>query len=123
MESSEIGSVWHKWDMHIHTPETRINNQYKKSGKTVDEIWQDYCSQLNNSQINAFGITDYGSFENYLKLKKNRDSYKLNKDIYIFPNLELRVSGITPKMSKDGKSNHSKVNIHILFSDKVSDLN
>ena len=26
-------------------------------------------------------------------------------------------------MSKDGKSNHSKVNIHILFSDKVSDLN
>lgn len=123
MESSEIGSVWHKWDMHIHTPETRINNQYKKPGKTVDEIWQDYCSQLNNSQINAFGIADYGSFENYINLKENRYKYKLSKDIYIFPNLELRVSGLTPNMDKKGKSNHSKVNIHILLSDKVSDHN
>ena len=35
MESSEIGSVWHKWDMHIHTPETRINNQYKKPEKLL----------------------------------------------------------------------------------------
>ena len=75
MEQLAIGSTWHKWDMHIHTPYTKINNQYKEKG--TDEIWKTYCEKLNDSEIDAFGITDYGSFENYLNLKRNRNSYGL----------------------------------------------
>ena len=96
-----------------------INNQYK--GKSTDEIWKTYCKKLNDSGINAFGITDYGNFDNYLKLKRNRKSYGLNSDIFIFPNLELRVSGLTPKKREDKDSYHSRVNIHILFSNNVED--
>lgn len=119
MEQLAIGSTWHKWDMHIHTPYTKINNQYKEKG--TDEIWKTYCEKLNDSGIDAFGITDYGSFENYLNLKRNRNSYGLKSYIFIFPNLELRVSGLTPKKREDKDSYHSKVNIHILFSNNVED--
>ncbi len=114
-----IGSTWHKWDMHIHTPYTKLNNQYKKKG--TGEVWETYCEKLNESEIDAFGITDYGSFDNYLNLKRNRNSYGLNSDIFIFPNLELRVSGLTPKKREDKDSYHSKVNIHVLFSNNVED--
>ncbi|NGC78921.1 hypothetical protein G5T19_09850 [Lactobacillus reuteri] len=116
-----IGSTWHKWDMHIHTPYTKLNNQYKEKGIGEIEIWKTYCEKLNDSGINAFGITDYGNFDNYLTLKRNRNSYGLNSDIFIFPNLELRVSGLTPKKREDKDSYHSRVNIHILFSNNIEE--
>lgn len=120
MNEFGIGSTWHSWDMHIHTPFTKINNHFSE-GLKIDEEWKKYVNSLNDSSVEAFGITDYGSFKNYIYLKHHRNELGLRKDIYIFPNLELRVSGLTPKVTQNGKSAHSKVNLHILLSDKVSD--
>ncbi len=70
------GSEWRIWDLHIHTPETKKNDQF--TGRTPDEKWQNYITSINNSveEISVIGITDYFSIENYFKFK----SYVANGD-------------------------------------------
>lgn len=58
------GSEWRKWDLHIHTPGTAKNDQYGNS----DEVWEQYIEALENSDIAVFGITDYFSIRNYVKI-------------------------------------------------------
>lgn len=69
------GSEWRRWDLHIHTPQTRKNDQYQ--GETVEEKWDKYYKDINNyigdgsdplKNIAVIGITDYMSIENYKKL-------------------------------------------------------
>ena len=69
------GSEWRRWDLHIHTPETRKNDQYQ--GETVEEKWDKYYKDINNyigdgsdplKNIAVIGITDYMSIENYKKV-------------------------------------------------------
>lgn len=118
------GSVWNKWDLHLHTPGTKLNDQFRDSdGNKINEsannkIWNEYCSILNKSGIKCFGITDYFSVENYTYLKENRKKFGLDEDIVLFPNIELRVSGLVPKGKK--KSPHKHVNVHVIFSEKIS---
>ena len=114
------GSEWRKWDLHLHTPGTAINDQFKlENSKTTEGLWREYCERINDSGVSAVGITDYGSVDNYFLLKENRDNFELNKEVVLFPNIELRVSGITsPKANKDSGGTHS-VNLHILLSNKL----
>ena len=114
------GSEWRKWDLHLHTPGTAINDKFKLENNTnEDELWKDYCKRINSSGVSVVGITDYGSVDNYFLLKENRDNFELNKEVVLFPNIELRVSGITsPKADKDSGGTHS-VNLHILLSNKL----
>ncbi len=69
MNKFKRGSEWGKWDLHVHTPETRLNNQYS----TTDEqdVWDLFCKKIEESDVSVFGITDYFSIDNYLLLLKN----------------------------------------------------
>ena len=76
------GSEWRKWDLHLHTPGTAINDKFKLENNTnEDELWKDYCKRINSSGVSVVGITDYGSVDNYILLKENRDNFELNKEI------------------------------------------
>lgn len=57
------GSVWRRWDPHIHTPGTAINNQFGQ------DAWDDYLTRIEQSEprIEALGITDYCSIDEYEK--------------------------------------------------------
>lgn len=118
------GSEWNRWDLHIHTPDTKLNDQFKDmDGNKVNKsennlIWKEYCRKLNESGVKVFGITDYFSVTNYLFLKENRDNLGLDKDIKLFPNVELRVTGLVPKGKN--RSPHKQVNVHVVFSNDVS---
>ena len=43
---SEInrGSEWRKWDLHVHTPETKLANNYKVAGEenTFDKFQSEF---------------------------------------------------------------------------------
>jgi hypothetical protein len=41
------GSEWRRWDLHIHTPETKKNDQFR--GATVEEKWGNYFDDINAS--------------------------------------------------------------------------
>ena len=68
------GSLWRKWDLHIHTPLTKLNNQYSHT----DDIWAEYCQILEMSDVDVFGITDYFSINNYSLFIKKYFSQTLN---------------------------------------------
>jgi hypothetical protein len=105
------GSEWRKWDLHIHTPETKLNSQ----GFEGENNWDKYCEILENSDVAVFGITDYFSADNYFKfLKHFNKNYPESKKVF-FPNIEFRLDVSVNKAGEE-------INLHVLFSDKVSEL-
>lgn len=113
--SYERGSEWRRWDLHIHTPETKKNDQF--SGSTVEEKWNHYYEAIQNyigdgkddrHNIAVMGITDYLSIDNYLKVIQDD---KLPESVrMVLPNVEMRVIPI---------ANKSPINIHFLFAPEV----
>jgi len=99
------GSIWRKWDLHIHTPDTKLNNQY--SIKNAD-VWDEFCKKIAESSVSVFGVTDYFSISNYLKLKTLFTEKYPNSNKVFLPNLEFRID------SKNSKDEH--IQFHVLFS-------
>jgi predicted ATPase len=109
---SQKGSEWKRWDLHIHTPFTKLANAFKgkDEGGTWDEekIWDEYIKTLHESPVQAFGITDYFSCDNYFKLiKKYKHKYPESKKVF-FPNIELRYSEAISK-------NETNPDVHVIF--------
>ena len=119
---SKKGSVWRKWDFHVHTPSSYIETSFGND-------WDDYVFKLveaaTREDIWAIGITDYFSIEGYKTLKheyfsnstKLQALFKDRKDLldrasalYLFPNIEFRLNTFVGDNS---------VNYHVIFSDEV----
>lgn len=107
------GSVWRKWDLHVHTPLTKLNNQYKAEDENKN--WDTFCEKIENSDVSVFGITDYFSIDNYFYFVKIfKEKYSDSKKVF-FPNIEFRID------SKNSKNAH--IQIHVIFSNKIEVLN
>lgn len=114
--SFERGSEWRRWDFHLHTPNTKKNDQFHGDN---DEKWTRFYQDIKNyigdgsdpqRKIAAVGITDYFSIENYKKIKADGI---LDQNIdFIFPNIELRCLPL-----KDGV----KMNVHLLINPSFVD--
>lgn len=117
-------SEWHRWDLHVHTPETMVNDNFTDDNnhKTNKElVWKRYCHELNDYGAEAVGITDYFSANNFFKLRKNRKKWNLNPEIVIFPNIELRATNLVSKKRHESGKLTSYVNIHLIFRPEVSE--
>lgn len=100
------GSVWRRWDLHIHSPETKLSDGY--ISEDSQDVWDKYIEMLESSPVEAFGITDYFSCENYFKLcEKYKVKYPNSKKVF-FCNVELRFS---EAISIDNKN----PNVHVIF--------
>ncbi|CAM4420884.1 AAA domain-containing protein, putative AbiEii toxin, Type IV TA system [Pedobacter westerhofensis] len=106
-----IGSQWRKWDMHIHTPETNLSNNYMASD--TEDVWEVYCKKIEESDVSVFGITDYFSSENYFKFIEKHKIYYPSSNKVFFPNIEFRLEVSVNKTAEE-------VNIHVIFSPEVS---
>ena len=100
------GSEWRKWDLHVHSPGTKLNDQFKHG---ANGPWDEYCRLLKESDVQVFGITDYFSADGYLRTldefaKRYPDSEKI-----LFPNIELRTSYTVNKAREE-------VNVHLIFN-------
>jgi len=72
------GSEWHKWDLHIHSPLSALNNQFPKLANGEPD-WETYIGTLEGlSDIPAIAITDYFGIEGYKKERRSiqRDRIK-----------------------------------------------
>jgi ABC-type lipoprotein export system ATPase subunit len=100
------GSEWRKWDLHIHAPGTKLNDQFTAAGSYV---WDKYCQRLHDSDVQAFGITDYFSADCYFSAyAKFRERYSDSGKVF-FPNIELRTNDVVNKEQEE-------VNIHLVFN-------
>lgn len=100
------GSLWIRWDLHIHAPGTKLSNAFGDGED--DEVWNRYIDTLEDSEIRVFGITDYFSCDTYFDLVKRYRERKPDSKKAFFPNIELRLS---QSISRDGSHPH----IHIIF--------
>lgn len=106
------GSEWRKWDLHLHAPDTKLNDQF-----TVQQgdKWDDYCKVLHESDVEVFGITDYFSSDGYYcTLDRFRERYPDSSKVFLC-NIELRISEVVNQAQEE-------VNIHLLFNTFRSDF-
>ncbi|VWC19146.1 hypothetical protein BAR24066_05709 [Burkholderia arboris] len=99
------GSVWHRWDPHVHAPGTALNDQY--SGNAP---WEDFLKavEATSPPLCALGITDYFGVDGYVQALEFRKQGRLSNVDFVFPNVELRLSIETSKASA--------INLHLLFN-------
>lgn len=127
-----IGSTWHRWDFHVHTPYSILNNGYgfdpftTEDEKPFDEYVQTLFTKAIEQNIMAIGITDYFMIDGYKRIIENYinnpvkmaalfpDESMRNKikQIYLFPNIELRLDKFVGEGAKS-------VNYHVIFSNTV----
>lgn len=136
------GSEWHRWDFHVHTPYSILNNGFcddpsfsdnEKDNSNFDKYVVELFKRALENNIEAVGITDYFCIEGYKKIKQNyldnkewiksselkqqftEEDIKKISDIYFFPNVELRTDNFITSNRKN-----NAINIHLIFSDDIS---
>ena len=94
-----IGSTWRRWDLHVHTPDTILNDQFGS--------WEEFLAAIEGqANVSVLGVTDYFSISNYSKLKQYKDEGRISGIDLLIPNIEFRIA----PPNDDARS----VNIHLL---------
>ena len=105
------GSEWRKWDLHIHTPMSIVQNY----GGDTKAVWDAFIKKLASlpPEIKAVAITDYLFCDGYEHLLTRRSEIP-NIEL-IIPNIEFRLNTFS------GQAGNSKRhNFHVLFDHSVS---
>jgi ABC-type cobalamin/Fe3+-siderophores transport system ATPase subunit/soluble cytochrome b562 len=104
------GSRWRKWDLHVHAPGTKLNDNYEDS----DEGWKEFCQVLAESDVEAFGITDYFSLETFFRCRELFHTLHPESKKVLFPNVELRLN---ESVNKDAEP----VELHIVMASDLDE--
>ena len=106
------GSIWRKWDLHIHTPSS-IVNEY---GGDTEQIWERFLKDLESlpPQFKVIGINDYIFLDGYRRVCEEKERGRLKNIDLILPVIELRLDKFG---GTDGSL--SRVNFHIIFSNEL----
>ncbi len=101
------GSVWRRWDPHLHAPGTLLNDQFKGD-------WESYLKRVETAMpvVEALGVTDYFSIGGYRRVREFKAAGRMPQVRLIFPNVEMRLDIKTAKKRP--------INIHLLFSPEDS---
>ena len=104
--SNSIGSLWRRWDPHMHAPGTLMNDQFKGD-------WVGYFKAIESAtpRLSAIGVTDYLSIGTYKEFLRRRPQSL--HDLFVFPNVETRLTISTEKAAS--------INLHLLFSPEAVD--
>lgn len=97
------GSIWTRWDLHLHAPGTKLSNHF---GGASEENLRRYVNELESSEVQVFGITDYFSFDSYLSVTKAYQAAHPDGDKLFVPNIEFR---LTETISRDARHIHTHV--------------
>jgi energy-coupling factor transporter ATP-binding protein EcfA2 len=106
------GSLWRKWDLHVHTPDSLVQHYGNDN-----EVWDKFIEALASlpAEFRVLGINDYIFLDGYKKVITAKANGKL-------PNIDLILPVIELRLDKFGgsKSDLSKVNYHIIFSNEIA---
>lgn len=107
------GSMWRKWDLHVHTPDSLVQNY---SGDN-DAAWDRYITELEAlpPEFKVIGINDYIFIDGYKRVQREKEKGRLSNIDLFLPVIELRLNifgGTSGALSR--------VNFHIIFSNSIS---
>lgn len=109
---NSIGSIWRKWDLHVHTPAS-----FHWSGKRLqqqtaverEETCKAIIKKMNSLDVDVFCIMDYWLFDGYLAIRDYTQKNPTELKKRLFPGIELRLEAPTD----------FRLNTHVLFDDAV----
>lgn len=113
--SSCRGSEWHKWDLHVHTPASIVQHY----GGNTNAAWDKYLLDLEAlpPEFKVLGINDYLFLDGYKRLKKEKDQNgRLPNIDLLLPVVEFRIEKFAGVEFRDLQ----RINLHVIFSDKLS---
>ena len=142
------GSEWRKWDLHVHTPGTKLNNKYKfskldeeernranalyekcKNMSVVNKVneqrakeWLLWIDTIHNSDISVVGVTDYYSLENFFLACDFYNIYKKIESVHEDESVVFFPNlefRTNDRMNKD-PDDYNYVNAHILFTPEIT---
>jgi hypothetical protein len=106
------GSEWRKWDLHVHSLFTHLNNQFSvniTNEKAKQQKTSDFIKKIKDENIYVVGLTNYFNFsDDDFELKKKLEE----NNIVVFMNLELRLT----YTNKEDEC----CDFHIVFDNQVS---
>jgi ABC-type cobalamin/Fe3+-siderophores transport system ATPase subunit len=97
------GAEWRKWDLHVHAPGTKLNDNY---GTPLP--WDRYCAVIEESDVAVVGITDYFSLDCFFEFRVEYEKRYPKTEKVFFPNLELR-------LNESVNAANDIIHIHLLF--------
>lgn len=118
------GSEWRRWDLHVHTPYSALNNGFGSDfGAYAKAVFETAVEK----GIAVVGVTDYFTIRGYRELRElqedearltellGEETAKRARQILLLPNIELRLRDMVRVGEKE-----ARINLHIIFSDEVS---
>jgi AAA domain, putative AbiEii toxin, Type IV TA system len=104
MVNDPVGAVWRRWEPHIHTPGTAMNDNYKSASLS------DFLGLVEQASppVECLGITDYYLTRRYEEVQAAVAGGRLPGVRMLFCNVELRLS--------IGTKAGAGINIHLLVS-------
>ena len=101
------GSEWQEWDLHIHTPNSIIQN-YGGNAQ-----WDKFIEALEHlpSVVKVIWINDYYFIDGYEIVMQYKQQGRLSNIEKIFSVLEFRVD----TFGSGNENNLQKINLHIIF--------
>jgi hypothetical protein len=116
--TNAAGSMWYKWDLHVHSPSSIVQNY----GGNTDEVWESFIRDIEMlpPEFKVIGINDYIFVDGYERVLRAKKSGRLPNIDLILPVIELRLdkfAGVV-KRNTDGsysKSDWNRINLHIIF--------
>jgi hypothetical protein len=105
------GSLWRKWDLHVHTPESLVHEY------TGTDPWERFVRELEGlpREFKVIGVNDYLFLDGYKRILAERERGRLKNIDLFLPVIELRLDKF------GGSPTHlSRVNYHVIFSNELS---
>jgi energy-coupling factor transporter ATP-binding protein EcfA2 len=117
--NNPAGSTWKKWDLHVHTPCSIVQNY----GGNTEPAWESFLSDLEGlpPEFKVIGINDYIFIEGYERvLEEKRKRGRLRNIDLILPVVEFRLdkfAGVVKKneQGKYSQSDWNRINLHVIF--------
>lgn len=66
------GSKWRKWDLHVHTPASLVQNF---RAQNAEDVWETYIRDLEGlpPEIQVLGINDYLFIDGYRRVLEYKE--------------------------------------------------
>lgn len=119
--NNPAGSTWKKWDLHVHSPCSIVQNY----GGNTDPAWEAFLADLEElpPAFKVIGINDYIFIEGYERVRKaKREQGRLKNIDLILPVVEFRLDKFAGVVKKDEhakylQSDWNRINLHVIFDE------
>ena len=112
MANDTRGSLWRRWDLHVHTPASLHHNYGSGS-----DVWERFITALEHlpEDFSVIGINDYLFLDGYRKVLEYKSRGRLQNIDAFLPVLEFRLARFAGTEDK-----LRRINYHVLFSNELT---